>query len=816
MRGVGKSGKGQVMESTLFAFIWKHSKRQQLWLLVLTLVSFPFLYASLELPKRIINDAIGATTERTEIQGIELTQVQFLFVLCVAFLVTVLIGGLMKMHINTRKGVLSERMLRRLRYTLISRMLRFPRPYFRTTSQGELVAMITSEAEPMGGLMGDAVAQPVFQFGQMMTIVTFLFMQSLWFGLASVALIPLQAWLIPMIQRQINLLNKDRIVELRHLATEIGESAAGISDLRINGGWRYRQAMITDRLGKLFEVRFRIYQKKYFMKFLNNMIGHLTPFMFYSVGGYLAIRGDITVGALVAALSAYKDLSSPWKELLTYYNQIQDMSLRWDVVTERFAPRDMIPEELFDGEPSNIPHLFGAIELRDVTVRDQDGNTILEDINLTIPPRSRVAIQSDKASERSALAELLVRETLPTRGDVVLSGYPLEQLHQSVIAARIGYANSRPYLFDGTLGDNLLMPLKMRPRDTEHLAAAHDAHALEATRAGNSTDPLLADWVDPEIAGLSDGAEVRDWWFKLIEAMGIDELMFRRTLRSRFVPAQHPGLARAIVDLRPEIREKLRERGLDDAVFGFDPDRFNPALPLAGNLLFATPARQILPEALAGEKRFMQMLQDQGLADDAIAVSMGVIDTLNRTFGKDGTQHPLFLRLGLDQELYLRVSDIAARAARRDISVAGRSGDAADRTLHADRRADRPEFSRGIQGKDPVDPPQPGRGVAPAAGRPVRAGRSRGLCAAPDGGRERHLWPGLDHGRRQGRGDRECRRRGARGARVASPGGRDPLRSARRARRHQPAHRFPGACRLQPGGHQAPRHSDHGQHPGQP
>lgn len=665
MRGVGKSGKGQVMESTLFAFIWKHSKRQQLWLLVLTLVSFPFLYASLELPKRIINDAIGATTERTEIQGIELTQVQFLFVLCVAFLVTVLIGGLMKMHINTRKGVLSERMLRRLRYTLISRMLRFPRPYFRTTSQGELVAMITSEAEPMGGLMGDAVAQPVFQFGQMMTIVTFLFMQSLWFGLASVALIPLQAWLIPMIQRQINLLNKDRIVELRHLATEIGESAAGISDLRINGGWRYRQAMITDRLGKLFEVRFRIYQKKYFMKFLNNMIGHLTPFMFYSVGGYLAIRGDITVGALVAALSAYKDLSSPWKELLTYYNQIQDMSLRWDVVTERFAPRDMIPEELFDGEPSNIPHLFGAIELRDVTVRDQDGNTILEDINLTIPPRSRVAIQSDKASERSALAELLVRETLPTRGDVVLSGYPLEQLHQSVIAARIGYANSRPYLFDGTLGDNLLMPLKMRPRDTVHLAAAHDAHALEATRAGNSTDPLLADWVDPEIAGLSDGAEVRDWWFKLIEAMGIDELMFRRTLRSRFVPAQHPGLARAIVDLRPEIREKLRERGLDDAVFGFDPDRFNPALPLAGNLLFATPARQILPEALAGEKRFMQMLQDQGLADDAIAVSMGVIDTLNRTFGKDGTQHPLFLRLGLDQELYLRVSDIAARAARR-------------------------------------------------------------------------------------------------------------------------------------------------------
>ncbi|TDK46842.1 ABC transporter transmembrane domain-containing protein [Antarcticimicrobium luteum] len=655
------------MEPTLFSFIWKYSKRQQLWLLVLTLVSFPFLYASLELPKRIINDAIGARSELVDLYGFQLNQVQYLFVLCAAFLATVVIGGLMKMHINTRKGVLSERMLRRLRYTLISRMLRFPMPFFRTTSQGELVSMITSEAEPMGGLMGDAIAQPVFQFGQMMTIVAFLFMQSVWFGLASVALIPLQAWLIPMIQRQINLLNKERIVQVRRLSTEIGESAAGISDLRANGGWRYRQAMITDRLGRLFEIRFKIYQKKFFMKFLNNMIGHLTPFMFYSAGGYLAIQGDITVGALVAALSAYKDLSSPWKELLTYYNQVQDMSLRWDVVTERFAPRNMIPEELFEGEPSSMPHLFGKIELRDVTVRDPDGNTVLEDINLVIPPRARIAIQSDKPIERTALAELLVREALPTRGEIVLSGHPLNELHQAVIAARIGYANSRPYLFDGTLGDNLLMPLKMRPRDAARPAHAHahDRNAIEAARAGNSADPLDADWVDPEIAGLSDGGEVRDWWFKLVEAMGIDEIMFRRTLRSKFDPQQHPALAREIVALRPEIRRKLHERGLDDVVYTLDPDRFNPALPLAGNLLFATPVREILPETLAREKRFLQMLQEQGLADEAIAVSMGVIDTLNRTFGKDGTQHPLFLHLGLDEDLYRRVSEIAARARRR-------------------------------------------------------------------------------------------------------------------------------------------------------
>ena len=208
------------------------------------------------------------------------------------------------------KGVLAERLLRRFRFQLLTRILRFPRPYFRNTSQGELVAMVTSEAEPLGGIMGDMVSQPILQAGQMLTILAFLFAQSLWFGLAAIALIPLQAWIIPRLQRQINQLNKGRIQEVRKLAADIGETAAGVSDIRTNGGLRYRMSLFSNRLGNLYDYRFAIYQKKYFMKFLNNFINQLTPFFFYSVGGYLAITGHITVGALVAALAAFKDMLS--------------------------------------------------------------------------------------------------------------------------------------------------------------------------------------------------------------------------------------------------------------------------------------------------------------------------------------------------------------------------------------------------------------------------------------------------------------------------------------------------------------------------
>ena len=151
------------IERSIFAFIWKYSKRDQIVLLLVTITLFPLLYLTLELPKRIINDAIGAGTPVVTVYGVDMPQITFLGVLCGLFLLSVFAHGIMKMRINTMKGVLAERLLRRLRFKLIGRILRFPAPYFERTSQGELVSMVTSESEPMGGLMGDALAQPVLQ-----------------------------------------------------------------------------------------------------------------------------------------------------------------------------------------------------------------------------------------------------------------------------------------------------------------------------------------------------------------------------------------------------------------------------------------------------------------------------------------------------------------------------------------------------------------------------------------------------------------------------------------------------------------------------
>src|ERR671928_1685347 len=127
---------GDALPSTIYGFILRYSLREQIYLVVVTLLSFPFLYYSLELPKVIINQAIAGKNFPWTIFGIEFSRISYLVLLCVAFLVLVLANGWFKYHLNVRKGRVGERMLRRLRYDLYERLLRFPMRHFDRTATG--------------------------------------------------------------------------------------------------------------------------------------------------------------------------------------------------------------------------------------------------------------------------------------------------------------------------------------------------------------------------------------------------------------------------------------------------------------------------------------------------------------------------------------------------------------------------------------------------------------------------------------------------------------------------------------------------------
>lgn len=99
---------------------------------------------------------------------------------------------------------------------------------------------------------------------------------------------------------------------MRALGGELGDQAAGY------GTGRQGVRTVASTIRNLQAIRQDTHRVKFLMKSLHNFLSALTPFFLYSIGGYLVIDGRLSLGALIAVLAAYKDLSAPLRELFTY------------------------------------------------------------------------------------------------------------------------------------------------------------------------------------------------------------------------------------------------------------------------------------------------------------------------------------------------------------------------------------------------------------------------------------------------------------------------------------------------------------------
>jgi ABC-type multidrug transport system fused ATPase/permease subunit len=635
------------LEPSIFKFIFRHSKKEQIFVTVMTGLLFPILYYTLELPKIIINEAIGGTDFPADMFGFEFGQVEFLLVLCFAFLALVLISGGLKFYVNVYRGRLGERMLRRLRFELYSRVLRFPLPHFKKLSSGEIIPMITAEVEPLGGFIGDALALPMLQGGTLVTYMAFIFIQDFWLGLAAISLYPFQMYLIPKLQKTVNQLAKRRVRTVRSLSDRIGESVAGASEIHANDGSRLMRADIANRLNTLFEIRYDLFRRKFFIKFLNNFIGQLTPFFFYSIGGYFVIQGDLSFGALVAVIAAYKDLASPWKELLAFYQLKEDVRIKYEQVVEQFEPEGMLSPDLRDTEPDPMPELTGKLEVSNLQLTEDGRVFQVAGASFAADATDHIAIVGGGGSGKEDLSLLLARLLAPTGGSIQIGTERLSDLPETVTGRRIGYVGPNAFMFSASVFDNLTFGLKHRPLvapDYDDEAEAHRrSYIKEAEVSANIDDDPNADWIDYAAAGADGKSDLYLRAEDVLKQVDLETDIYGFGLRGTIDPAVHPELADRFLEGRLALRDRLASPEMRQLVEPFDVDSYNTNATLAENLLFGTPTGTAFDLAnLAENPYLLSVLDSDDLTTDLVRVGHQVATTMVELFAGLPPGHEFF------------------------------------------------------------------------------------------------------------------------------------------------------------------------------
>jgi putative ABC transport system ATP-binding protein len=636
------------MEPTLHKFILRNARVEQVFILLMTLVSYPFTYATLELPKIIVNQAIGGKGGfPREVLGFSFDQIAFLMGLCFSFLALVLISGGLKYYLNVYRGRLGERMARRLRYLLYARILRFPLPQFKKMSQGEIIPMITSEVEPVGGFIGEALGTPAYQGGTLAVYIVFIFIQDPLLGLAAVALYPVQMVIIPRMQKKINALAKLRIRNTRSLADRIGETISGVTEIHAHDTSRLERADIVRRLDYGYEIRYEIFRRKFFVKFLNNFIAQLTPFFFYSIGGYFVIRGELSFGALVAVLAAYKDLNGPWKELLNWYQQNWDIKVKYEQVVEQFAPPGLLDEALQDTEPEKIEPLAGEMLLNNISITEDGRMKMIDGVSTSFRLDEHVAITGAGASGKDELTLAMARLLMPSSGSIRIGGRAADQLPEAITGRRLGYVAPQPYMFATTVRRNLcygLMHKPIRPAQYEGEAAAeYERYITEARRSGNLDDDPNADWIDYEAVGAADEAAFEARMLAVLGIVDMAEDIYKMGLLGTIEPAYQPELAPKILEARAALRERLRDPEYANLVETFDAERYSENATMAENLLFGTPVGNAFDmDNLARSPYVIHVLEKAGLIDDLVAMGRNVAETMIELFAGLPPGHEFF------------------------------------------------------------------------------------------------------------------------------------------------------------------------------
>ena len=628
------------MEKTLFKFIWRYSKRDQIILLILTAISFPFLYLSLDLPKTIINKAIGGKDVPEEIFGMTVDQIDYLLILSGAFLALVFVNGGFKFYVNVFRGQLGERMLRRLRYSLLARVLRFPLPQFKKVSQGEVIQMVNSEVEPLGGFVGDSIALPAFQGGTLLTILIFMFIQDWMLGLAAIALYPIQGYIIPKLQWHVNQLGKKRVRNVRVLAEKIGEAVSGIEEVHANDGARRILARFTERLGVIYDIRYEIFRRKFFIKFLNNFIAQLTPFFFYSIGGYLVIKGDLTFGALVAILAAYKDLSAPWKELLTYYQRLADSRIKYDQVIEQFDPQGIWPENYQMAEIEADFSLAGNVSAGNLSILDEESQPIVEKLSFDISKSEHIALTGPSSGGKDLATILMARLLAPDSGQIVVAGKQIADLPEAATGRYMGYIGPNAFVFNATLKENILLGAMHRPISTE---GELNEDLKNAQLSGNSLDDLGAEWLDYNAIGVDSDEGLQKRLIELLQVVDLDGDVYSMGLRSTINGFDDDQLLEQILTARKKFRERLDKSDISNFVESFDKEVFNSNASVAENLLFGTPKGDSFNSENIGTNAYVvEILERVGLKDEFIRIGRDVASTMVELFADLPSDHEYF------------------------------------------------------------------------------------------------------------------------------------------------------------------------------
>ncbi len=379
---------------------------------------------------------------------------------------------------SLRLQLLNSRLAFQLRGALFHRILRLPMGELTEMKTGGILSRLSSDVDSTTGLLQQALLSPVLSSLRLVVTLCIIFTLNWRIAAAVIVAMPPILLVQNLWARRIRVIWKSMGQDRQEIDARVSEGLSGVRIVR--GFGREQREQLAYTLGHHTVIRKQMLatRAQRSVGLIWELIMPLAQVTIMGFGGYLVVKGQATLGVLIAFQGYVWRLLEPVMQIANSISETQRGLAAMERVFDVFDK----PEEKPDAPDAvAAPERVDELRFEHVSFSYRPELQVLHDFSLTVPGGSVVALVGASGAGKTTVTDLVARFYDPSAGRILLNGVDLRQIRLKGFRSLLGIVQQEVFLFDGSVRENIAYG-RTDASEEEVLDAAQRANADEFIR----------------------------------------------------------------------------------------------------------------------------------------------------------------------------------------------------------------------------------------------------------------------------------------------------------------------------------------------
>ncbi len=348
-------------------------------------------------------------------------------------------GIAMKVTYNFRKDI-SEK------------IKRMPLKYFDTKSHGDILSRVTNDVDTVSTTLTQNLTQIVTSVTTIVGVLVMMLTISWIMTLVALLILPLSFVLIRTVVKASQRYFMRQQAYLGHLDGHVEEMYSGHSVMKAFNGEKKSIQQFEKLNNQLYGASERAQFLSGLMMPIMTFVGNLSYVGVSILGGYLAVRGSIGVGDILAFIQYVRSFTMPIAQTANMANILQSTAAAAERVFEFVDEGEEVPEP---AKPAQLAEVVGNVSFHNVRFGYTPDKVVIENFSADVRPGHKVAIVGPTGAGKTTIVKLLMRFYDVDSGSITVDGIDIRSFTRSDLRGMFGMVLQDTWLFNGTIRENI-------------------------------------------------------------------------------------------------------------------------------------------------------------------------------------------------------------------------------------------------------------------------------------------------------------------------------------------------------------------------